>query len=181
MQRLQLHVPSSITDVGLKSSATWKRWNAGVDIVRHQINPQKIEAQESPYVHSDVLSSHSLEGSLYCNYTQPISKYTSLSGGVRGTLYHVDSWTSGSVDPNIALIFESYNTQIALSYALRHQYLFQTGFSNVGLPTEYWQTSNAQRRPQYGHLWGLNFLWFLFLQFWQAVFMKLGCFVPLRN
>ena len=162
MQRLQLHVPSSITDVGLKSSATWKRWSAGVDIVRHQINPQKIEAKESPYVHSDVASSHSLEGSLYCNYTQPISKYTSLSSGMRGTLYHVDGWTSGSVDPNIAFIFESYNTQIALSYALRHQYLFQTGFSNVGLPTEYWQTSNAQRRPQYGHLWGLNFSQYLF-------------------
>ena len=162
MQRLQLRVPSSITDVGLKSSATWNRWNGGLDVVRHQINPQKIEARESPYVYPDVASCHSLESSIYCNYTLPVSKSISLSGGVRGTLYHVDGWTSGSVDPNIALIYESYNTQIALSYALRHQYLFQTGFSNIGLPTEYWQTSNAQRRPQYGHLWGLNFSQYLF-------------------
>lgn len=162
LQNISIRLPSAITDVGLRSSVAWKRWHWGLDAVMHHIEPQKLEADNSPYHYPNPSSINSYEGSLYANYTLPVCKNTSLSCGVRGTLYHVDHWTAGSVDPNMALIYEEDDTQVALSYALRHQYLFQTGFTNMGLPTEFWQTSNAQRPPQYGHELSLNFSQFLF-------------------
>ncbi len=49
------------------------------------------------------------------------------------------------------MTYNNYNVEVYAGYSIKHQYLFQTGFSNAGLPTEYWMSSNKDFRPQYAH------------------------------
>ncbi len=162
MQSTVMQLPSSITDVGLKGSLEWKGWTVGTDMAVHHIEPQRLDTENTPYAYSQPAFDNSFEGSLYCNYSIPVGNKVTIGGGLRGTLYHLGSFTRGSIDPNVTVGYQTDNTQVTASYAIRHQYLFQAGFSNMGLPTESWYSANQQRPPQYGHLFNLSVSQFLF-------------------
>ena len=151
LQGISLELPSSITDIGYRGVLTWRRWKGGAEAVWHHIEPQHVEANDASLVYAKVSHTNTFEGSLFADYTLPLAGGLKLTGGLRGNIYHLSGYTTYSLNPNIALVYESYNTQLIACYALRHQYLLQTGFSNMGLPTEYWLSSNNERKPQYAH------------------------------
>ena len=162
MQDLRLNIPSSITDVGLRSSMSRKRLNVGIETTWHHIKPIRVEAEKSAMKYESIPSLNTFEGSLFANYSLPLARNLTFSSGLRATIYGMKGYTRGSIDPNLTLMYEGYNTQIAACYAVRHQYLFQTGVSNMGLPTDFWHSSNTMHQPQYAHLLSLHasqFLW----------------------
>ena len=67
-----------------------------------------------------------------------------------------------AVDPSVRLVYADETKQISVTYAVRHQYLFQTGFSDVGLPTEFWISANKEFKPQYAHELSVNCSRYLF-------------------
>ncbi|MBR1506138.1 MAG: TonB-dependent receptor [Prevotella sp.] len=162
MQSMNMQLPSAITDFGLKGTLEWKKWTVGTDLTAHHIEPQRLQAEHAPYNYSQPDSDHSFEGSLYCSYNMRIGTSVTLGGGIRGTFYRLGSFSRGSFDPHLTLSYHTDQTQVTASYAVRHQYMLQAGFSNMGLPTESWMSSNSQRAPQYGHLLNLGVSQFLF-------------------
>jgi hypothetical protein len=152
MLDMTFRLPSSITDLGLKSNMSWKGWNTGIDMVWHSIHPQSLEHEGDVNVtdgHAEPM--HSLESSLYGSYEYPLFRQMKLIGGIRGSLFkkeHVEYW---AIDPSMRLVYDNYKMQFAVTYALRHQYLFQTGFSDSGLPTEFWISASDDYKPQYAH------------------------------
>lgn len=156
MPAVDMEMPSAITDFGMKGCVTWKRWTAGADLTLHHIDPQRFETEHGAFRYPRPAYENAFEGSLYGNYSQPLGKNIIAAFGVRGTLYRSGNATRGSIDPNLSVGFQKGNTQVTASYALRHQYLFQTGFSNMGLPTEAWMSSSEHRPPQYGHLFSVT-------------------------
>jgi hypothetical protein len=85
-----------------------------------------------------------------------------LTGGLRWNIYHLSGYTTSSLNPNLSVSYETYNTQLIAGYAVRHQYLLQTGFSNMGLPTEFWLSCGDGRNPQYVHELSLTAAQYLF-------------------
>ena len=163
MQEMEFRLPSSITDFGIRSDIEWKKWNVGFDICRHNIHPQSLDRKGTANVsdgHS--LREHSVETSIYVNYNFPLTKYVSVSGGIRGSMLNHGRTTYSAVDPSVRLFYANETKQISVTYAVRHQYLFQTGFSDVGLPTEFWFTANKDFKPQYAHELSLNSSYSLF-------------------
>ena len=162
MQGIALNIPSTITDIGVRSSIAWRMMNFGIETVWHHLKPLQVEAEKSSMHYEPVPTIHSFEGSVYVNHTLPLATNLTFNSGLRGTLYHLKGFTRASVDPHLTLMYQSYNTQVAACYAVRHQYLFQTGVSNMGLPTDFWHSSNTTNPPQYAHELSLNasqFLW----------------------
>jgi hypothetical protein len=81
-----------------------------------------------------------------------------LDAGVRASLYAGKSMqTRYSADPSIALRWSHRTWDLTLSASSRHQYIFQTGFSSMGLPTEFWMTTNDRQRPQSGQSLSLSY------------------------
>lgn len=151
MPSMQYNLPSSILDVGMKHQACFKRIGWGVDAALHHVKPQALQTSGTimtDYATSDVTNTWEMSG--YVAYEQPLSEYVSVEAGVRGSVY--GSTLTGffaNVDPSVTLRGKVRIVDFFLGFAMKHQYLFQTGFSDVGLPTEFWLSADKVYKPQY--------------------------------
>jgi hypothetical protein len=169
MKDIGIQLSSSITDLGLKNNLTWKRWNAGFESVLHFIYPQSLDYQYR-INNSDghIPSQKSLETSLYVNYDYPISEQMNMSGGLRGSVFNISSKTFEALDPSLRFLYDNHTMQFSASYAIRHQYLFQIGFSDSGLPTDFWMSASKDLKPQYAHELSTCVSLYLFNRRYQA-------------
>ena len=152
-------LPSHIYSYGYKSKWEYSHLKTGVDIAIHHVQPQKPQLTGiSPIVHHTQQEIESQEYAFYADYSQPIGKFI-LNGGVRGTFYKVEKNKEyASLDPNLSLSYRPNNEGvISLSYGWKHQYLFRTGFSGMGLPTEFWFSCGENNAPQYAQYVTVNY------------------------
>src|SRR5574344_185620 len=73
--------------------------------------------------------------------------------GARASVYNsCDKTLFYAFDPSFTLKYETpKQSEITFSIGTQHQYLDQTGFSTVGLPTNFWFSTCNKRRPQYSY------------------------------
>ena len=152
MQDLSFQLPSGITEIGGSTQWSWKRLKAGAEASWFTIKPQSVEKRGSFGPDNvNTSSQHPISSSLYANYTQPLPGPSDVSVGIRGSIFHNGGLTSVAADPSFRFTYNG-SIQFSASYALRHQYLFLTGFTDVGLPTEFWMPATSQQKPQYAHI-----------------------------
>lgn len=148
---MKFNLPSYIYDFGYKADFAIKALHIGMDVATHTVQPQNPQMSGSYNVTTSSQSlQHSQEFALYTDYNLALSEKWAAEAGVRGSLYHVccDDWFC-SADPNLSLTYSPItNRKWVLRGYERHQYLFQTGFSSMGLPTEFWFSANSQFHPQ---------------------------------
>ena len=146
-------LPSDICDIGLRSEMTWNGWMIGTEAVYHNILPQAPKA-ENVFNRTNMSQprQHTQEYSLFASYTRQLWKELEATAGVRTTAY-VDYThkTHLSADPSVRLAYIRDKWQISADYALRHQDLFQTGTTSMGMPTEFWVSIGEACPPQWGH------------------------------
>ena len=71
--------------------------------------------------------------------------------GARVSGYHCQK-SFYRVIPHLKFNYDlSQSAKLNLNLGIRNQYLFQTGFSSAGLPTEFWFAADQNHRPQYGY------------------------------
>lgn len=155
---------SGIIDIGLKSTANYRRWHYGIESVMHHVEPQSLKADGSfNKSNGHTPTTNSLETSLFVEYRQPIAGNVQAVAGLKGSHYLYDDKKSyTSADPSVALLYDDYMTLLSVSFSTKHQYLFQTGFSNMGLPSEFWLSSSDKRRPQYAYIYSAGASRYLF-------------------
>lgn len=163
LQDMMFNLRSRIVDLGLKGQFSHGRWSGGVEALYHWIRPQSLE-RTGGYNESDgtVPLTKSVETSLFVNYCQPLCDRLFILSGLRGSMYHGESVTQGGLDPFVGMSYDDQVTQLLLSYSRKHQYLFQTGFSDMGLPTEFWMSSSGEFPAQQADLLDFSFNRFLF-------------------
>lgn len=157
MQEQRLHLPSKITEYGYKGSIAWQRCNIGMDASLYDIHQQdpdieglyEVERKDSPKTRSS-------EVVVFGDYSFPICQETYLIPGIRSTYYHIDNHSFFSACPSVELRYEHEDTRMSLQYYNKNQYLFQSGFSDIGLPTEFWFSSSRKNKPQSVHGFSLS-------------------------
>ncbi|MBP3471551.1 MAG: TonB-dependent receptor [Paraprevotella sp.] len=164
MQDLDYKLPSSILDIGIKHEAEWKKLSWGADAIYHDIKPQALRSTGTIVsFSSSVQSIQAAEVSFYAAYKYPIAEYLHGECGIRGSAFGSNqSKVRVGVDPSVNITYNNYKVELFAGYSLKHQYLFQTGFSEVGLPTEFWLPSDDAFRPQYAHSVNVGASMFLF-------------------
>lgn len=149
---IDVGVRSYIYDLGYKGRLKFGRWDCGADVIRHELMPQDIAMGGT--INANVAPTkkqRTVEASAYMKYLQPLSQRLALETGLRFTYYY-NKDRFASLDPNIKLRWDaSQASQFSLNLGIHHQYLYQTGFSSMGLPTEFWLSSNNEFRPQYAY------------------------------
>ncbi len=153
MNALHFQMPSNITDLGYKSRFTWRQLTAGADLVLHSTTPQHASVVSSYHTQTTQPSdNYGGEIALYADYRQPLSESMSMNAGVRYSTFQSKAASYHSVVPNIALAYSANTWKASLSYSMRSQYMLQTGFSSLGLPTESWTMAGTDDiLPQLGH------------------------------
>lgn len=149
---MELGLYSNITSVGLKSSVARAGLNAGVETIWHIIVPQTIEHSGGfNTANTETDRERSVESSVYVDYNFEITDRFKVASGLRGSVFFRGNRSFTALDPSVRLLYDNSTLQISATYALRHQYLFQTGFSDAGLPTEFWISAGEDIKPQYAH------------------------------
>ncbi len=148
---LGVRLPSSVRDFGYKAKFSVGRLTVGTDVVYHTIAPQAPSVSGMIEYSSDSIGNqHTLETSLYAAWRQPLGDVVTLETSLRSNWYKTEDNDFWSVDPNVSLSWNvSQHSQLTLAGGLKHQYMFKTGFSDVGLPTEFWHSTDRRNRPQY--------------------------------
>ena len=150
MDKLSFFLPSYRTDAGWKIATEKGRWKLGGEICRHFVQPQQLNADASfVEITKQATEQRAWEGGLFADYQIPLSSTLTLSAGARIPCYFIHGYKQPfAVDPHVVLMQERGQYQFSFSMFRRHQYLFQTGFSDAGLPTEFWLMADNVYRPQ---------------------------------
>lgn len=153
MQELRAKLPSSILDIGYKGRADWHRWTFSTNAALHLIHPQEvnIDGDYAVKTYSQPVAK-ATEYDVSADYTVPLTHALTAIVGIKGSLFHNGGDTFAACDPSVFVRYTGENgMQLHACYFLRHQYLFFTGFSEAGLPTEFWLPASYYNRPQYAH------------------------------
>lgn len=148
----QVGMRSFIFDLGYKGNFSWGRWRMGAEVVRHQLLPQDIGISGNlANYQTDTQHQQSMEASAYLQYCQPLGEKLLMEMGARVSGYHCQK-SFYRVMPHLKFNYDlSPSAKLNLNLGIRNQYLFQTGFSSAGLPTEFWFAANQNHRPQYAY------------------------------
>ena len=146
----QVGMRSFIFDLGYKGNFSLGRWRMGAEVVRHQLLPQDIGITGNlANYQTDTQHQQSMEASVYLQYCQPLGEKLLMEMGARVSGYHCQK-SFYRVMPHLKFNYDlSPSAKLNLNLGIRNQYLFQTGFSSAGLPTEFWFAADQNHRPQY--------------------------------
>lgn len=159
-EELRFRMPSYIWDVGYHAQVQWKWLKTGLEWTEHHILPQSPELEGTYNLRSNSRSEvwHTRECTAYADAQWLLHESLLLDAGLRATLYNGKNMKSRySVDPSMSLVWSAKQWDATFTASCRHQYIFQTGFSSMGLPTEFWMTTNDFFRPQSGQSLSLSF------------------------
>lgn len=148
----QVGMRSFICDLGYKGNFSCGRWRMGAEVVRHQLLPQDIGISGNlANYQTDTQHQQSMEASAYLQYCQPLGENLLMELGARVSGYHCQK-SFYRVMPHLKFNYDlSQSAKLNLNLGIRNQYLFQTGFSSAGLPTEFWFAADQNHRPQYAY------------------------------
>ena len=148
----QVGMRSFIFDLGYKGNFSWGRWRMGAEVVRHQLLPQDIGITGNlANYQTDAQHQQATEASVYLQYCQPLGENLLMEMGARVSGYHCQK-SFYRVMPHLKFNYDlSPSAKLNLNLGIRNQYLFQTGFSSAGLPTEFWFAADKNHRPQYAY------------------------------
>ena len=146
----QVGMRSFIFDLGYKGNFSWGRWRMGAEVVRHQLLPQDIGITGNlANYQTDTQHQLATEASANLQYCQPLGEKLLMEMGARVSGYHCQK-SFYRVMPHLKFNYDlSPSAKLNLNLGIRNQYLFQTGFSSAGLPTEFWFAADQNHRPQY--------------------------------
>lgn len=146
----QVGMRSFIFVLGYKGNFSCGKWRMGAEVVRHQLLPQDIGISGNlANYQTDTQHQQSMEASAYLQYCQPLGENLLMELGARVSGYHCQK-SFYRVMPHLKFNYDlSQSAKLNLNLGIRNQYLFQTGFSSAGLPTEFWFAADQNHRPQY--------------------------------
>jgi len=139
-----LYPSSSITDLGYTAQMSFcKRMSAGAKFAYYNILPQRSNT-------AAIAEQNVFEGSLWVSKTHDFYHWLQFVADAKLEYFKGDDkrdfW---GFSPAFNLTFRIPNNgKIILGAALRHQYLFQTGVSNLNMPLEFWLSAGQYSDPQ---------------------------------
>lgn len=153
-----LFVNSSIEDVGgkwmISSDSLAQKFSvkAGVEAVRHQVAPNRINTTGEI---TDILKSGAttpqtaLETSPFVQVDGSITPRLRFSTGARVSSAYVDKTFYWNVEPRLAVRYSIDSvTAIKASYSRMAQYLHRVSSSAVAFPTDIWYPVTSRVKPQ---------------------------------
>lgn len=147
---MQGQLPSHLQTLGYRADWTRGGWTAGLESAYHQAQPQSpVATGVGNESYRPQPLQHAWENTLFGRYTATWGRY-SLTAGLKGSLYLTPEkgWYA-RLDPDLQAKADFYRGGVLeLGVGLQHQYLFQTGFANTGLPTQYWFLAGEKYLPQ---------------------------------
>lgn len=149
IQNQDAGLPSHICSGGYKASWNKGGLGLGADFTMHEILPQDPRIPGRHYSGEDLLNA--AEGNLSASWHGDIGYSLTYGLGLAGGWYFSPERKSFfTLSPEAELTWLMLRGgSIRLRGGVRHQNLFQTGLSNLGLPIEFWIPAGRYSDPQW--------------------------------
>jgi hypothetical protein len=149
---------SSIVNTGYTGHLSTGNISFSTNWNRYYIIPQTPNVIGATY-NADRSTSTSNIITLDGSYKLKISKSIIAESGLQLSSFYSKMRKEHAIDPFVSLRYRNASFgNIDLSFGRSSQYLWQTGFSNSGFPTEFWISSlEANSKPQ--SAWGGDFMY----------------------
>lgn len=167
---LEGHMPSHIQKVGYNGDALWNGWDFALSAAWLQAQPQNpdVSGHYNTTNTAKEPRQDALEGVLSATYSRPVGYYLILKGGlgVHGFLNDQKQFFWGLTPQVEAVVNLMEGGRIGARYGIHRQNIFQTGMTNMGLPTEFWILAGDYSAPQWSHNASLSYNLDLFKGQW---------------
>ena len=142
MDVTQVSAPSSISSLGYRGRFSMGGFELIGETARHDANP----LQPTELIH---IEQEAFESSLQAGYKARFGAWF-VGASLRGTWYlSPEEKSMYSLDPRLETAWESPRAgTFSFKAGIAHQYLFQTGPTDMGFPTEYWILAGDLSDPQ---------------------------------
>ena len=157
---MTMSLNSRLGTAGYKAAYTAGDWTFRAETALHDAQPQNPviigSTNAADITQAPQSAWENILGGRYSRAWGPFS----LETGLKGTAYlsPEKEWT-GSVDPDLVLGWNLYRGgQFALRLGTRHQYLFQTGMTDLGMPSEFWFLAGKYSGPQWSRYASLSYM-----------------------
>lgn len=173
---IAVSLPSDISTTGYRARLTLGRTVVGADAAVHAILPQAPQTDGLVMRNAgEQRRLHPVELSASVVHTLAVGRRLEVTPGLRLGMFSCggDGPSSGartffSADPSVSATLRVLrSSSLTFAAAVRHQNLFKTGFSEIGLPTEFWIPAGEGRRPQYSYNLSLLFETFSRGRMWR--------------
>lgn len=151
MDKTELSMPSSISTYGYKATVLSGELLSGLDISFHDARPQ------DPSVSGTVsdreatgLRQRALEATVHTTWNHEFALHWQLDASFRGHFFYgPDKKAYWGASPSLAISYDFMRGgRLTAAGAFRNQFLFQSGLSNFGFPTEFWFLAGTYGKPQ---------------------------------
>lgn len=160
LNQTEARVPSYIKTAGYKARFTRGALSAGAESALHKVQPQSPSIIDGSIDLGDMSEpvQKGWESTMWGRYRLAAGPF-SAEAQLKGSLFRSSEgqWMNG-LDPDIVLGWNFYRAgQVALRLGTQHQYLFRTGMSDIGLPTEFWMLAGRYGDAQTASSAGLSY------------------------
>ena len=154
-------LPSYIRTYGYKAAVVWKGWDFTADVAYHRAQPQNpdIKGYYNTTNNASEALQTGLETKVSATYSRSVGYYLELKGGL-GYVWYLSPERKSyhGLTPQVEAVFNLMDAgKIDLRYGIYRQNIFQTGFTNVGLPVEFWALAGGYSDPQWSHNVSLSY------------------------
>lgn len=155
MPQFWLKVPSAISSVGVSgeiSTIVCQELDieAGYELIGYSLHPQQPSAEGFGHerLPSEQASHIGFEGRLYGDFSHKFSEKFAFSVGLSAEVFASDGYTKFSPNPRVTASIGLWNGVLALHGGIYRQYLHQTGFSEIGLSSDFWMLASRRLPAQ---------------------------------
>ena len=142
-------LPSSLVSGGYHGRWMRGRWSAALESIVHVARPQNPEVSGGSYQFPPQPRQLGWENTLLARYTLPLGPLQA-DLGLKGSLFlDPEARLHAGLDPDVALQADLHRGGcLEARVGLQHQYLFQTGMTDLGFPLEFWFLAGQLSPPQ---------------------------------
>lgn len=155
-----LTLRSRMNTYGYKGSLLWNGFTFGAEAAFHDVMPQTPSSEGLYGIDGHIQErQHGLETSFHAGYEAVLADRWTVEADLKGSLYvSPEKKAFRGLSPQASVTYNMYRCgKLTASYGWRHQYLFQTGLSNIGLPVEFWFLAGKHSIPQASQQAGISY------------------------
>lgn len=154
-------LPSHIRTYGYKADVLWRDWRFAADAAFHHVQPQNPRSEG--YYNMTNTSREpvqtGLEATFSATWDRVLTSFFQLKASLGVNLFlSPERRLYWGPTPQVDAIFLlDRGGRIDLRYGIHRQNLFQTGFTNVGMPSEFYLLAGALSDPQWSQNAALSY------------------------
>lgn len=143
-------LPSSMVTGGYRADWTLGPWSAALESAVHRTHPQNPQVEGGYTLNFQPQPAQTgWENTLLGRYSLPLGPLV-FDLGLKGSLYLSPEGTLyAGLDPDLVMKLDFHRAgRIEARVGMQHQYLFQTGMTDLGFPLDFWFLAGSLSAPQ---------------------------------